>query len=93
MVIKISSMDDMVITITAIPIVTTTELKTTTMTCGDCNVDDMVCALLLFLCIYGGVLGAFHIGTDGGSMVGSSVLGEGDLINRWEHSVWWSRFL
>lgn len=73
MVIKISSMDDVIIAITTILKVTITGLKTTMMICGDCSVDDLVCAVLLFLCIYDGVLGAFHIGRD--SMVGLSVSG------------------
>ena len=67
-------------------IVTTTQVTMTMMTCGDCNVDDISCPHLLFLCIYDGVVGAFYIRTESRILVGWSVFGK--AIANWQHSVW-----
>lgn len=88
MVIKISSMDDVIITITTILKVTITGLKTMMMICGDCSVDDLVCALLPV---------SMHIRWSTGRFShreGFNGWAEcfGKVINRWEHSAWWSRF-
>ena len=89
MVIKISnSMDAMGMntTLTATLKLTTKPLKTTTMICGNCNVDDVIAGFSCSNAYTMEYSALFILGTEG--RVGLNLFQEG---NRWKHSVWLSR--